>query len=374
MDFTSLPNWHPAFVHFPIALVPLALFFDVGGLLLRKAEWLERAATAVWVLAGLAGFFAYKTGESAADGLVGVPASVEPLIGTHSDWGHWAFYGLAGFALLRLVVAVRDQERKKVWLRWALLVAGAALLAGVAYTADLGGQLVYGHGVAVAATSPSKTTDELRAISILGEDAPEGSPEETPEQAVDPSQRLRVGDDGMTVWRPAPNDGAALGTLITALDGTELDGTALDSVQTGEGDGDAGLTVTASGESWLALPGTFGDVRVEAEVDLSNFDGEIGLFHHAQGPDAAGLLVLSEGRQRLAEIRDQTTELDTAELVVPSSVFVLAVSAAGKHLKGLVDSATITHGHIEPGPEGRVGLMLRGEGTVRVLRLSAQPL
>lgn len=361
---TSLPNWHPAFVHFPIALVPLALFFDIGGLLVRKAEWLERAATAVWVLAGIAGFLAYETGESAADGLVGVPASVEPLIGNHSDWGHWAFYGMAGYALVRLLVAVKDRDREKVWLRWALLVPAAALFGMVAYTADLGGQLVYGHGVAT-----NKTTDELRAIGTLGEDVSETASEDSVSEEVDPSERLHVDDNGTIVWRPAPTDGAVLGGVIAPLDGTSLDSVAA------TGDGDDGLTLTASGESWLALPKTFSDVRVEAELDLSGFDGEIGLFHHAQGPDAAGLLVQStEGVQSLLEIRGDAADLDSKDFATPEGVFLLAVSAAGKHLKGLVDGATVTHGHIDPGPDGRAGLMLRGEGTVRILRLSAQPL
>ena len=373
MDFPSLPNWHPAFVHFPIALAPLALFFDVGALLMRKAEWLERAATAVWVLAAVAGFVAYETGESAADGLVGVPASVEPLIGTHSDWGHWAFYGLAGFAVVRLVVALRDRDREKIWLRWALLLPAAAVFGVVAYTAELGGQLVYGHGVAVTVSSPNKTTDELRAISTLGEDVPSSVPETASEdsagEATDPSERLHVANDGTAVWKPASTDSAALGSLITALAGTTLE-----SVRATEDDG-AGLVLESAGDSWLALPGSFADVRVEAELDLTGFEGEIGLFHHAQGPNATGFLVQStDGTQSLFEIRDETSDLDTKDFTAPEGTFVLAVSAAGKHLKGLVDGATVTHGHIDPGPDGRVGLLLRGEGTVRILRLSAEPL
>ena len=369
MDYTSLPNLHPAIVHFPIALVPLALCFDLGGLLFRKAEWLERAATSVWVLAGLTGFAALETGESAADGLSGVPAAVEPLIGTHSDWGHWAFYGLAAFALVRLVVALRDRDRERVVLRWLLLLPAAALLALVAFTADLGGQLVYDHGVAV-----HKTTDEPKTNGDLGKavDSPVSQETETDELVLDAAERLQTTADGTVIWRPGPGDKAAVGTVVTAVEGTTLD--AIRGAELGYG-AQSGLRLEATGESWLALPGIFGDVRVEAELDLTEFEGEVGLFHHAQGTEAVGLVVQSkDGAQSLQDVRGDTANLDSAQFELPEGTFTLAVSAAGKHLKGLVDGTTVTHGHVAPGPEGRVGLLLRGQGTVRVLRLSAQPL
>ena len=32
VSWTSLPNLHPALVHFPLALLPMAILFDVLGL------------------------------------------------------------------------------------------------------------------------------------------------------------------------------------------------------------------------------------------------------------------------------------------------------------------------------------------------------
>ncbi|HUG44872.1 MAG TPA: DUF2231 domain-containing protein [Acidobacteriota bacterium] len=39
-----LPNLHPLVVNFPLALLPLALAFDLFSLLLRRHLWLDRAA------------------------------------------------------------------------------------------------------------------------------------------------------------------------------------------------------------------------------------------------------------------------------------------------------------------------------------------
>lgn len=385
MDFTSLPNLHPAVVHFPIALVPLALLFEVAGLLLRKQEWLERGSVTLWGLAGISSWVALQTGESAADGLVGVPANLEPLIGIHSDWGHRAFYALIAFAVLRLGVFLRVPERRRLLARSLLLVPGLALLALVAQTADLGGQLVYRHGVAVHqaprdslnALSDSTSTDSAEAAQPTEPEQTNQTTQTTQttlnETATDPASRLTTSEDGTVTWRPEPGDSAALGTVVTALSTTTLD--ALDAKAAAAEN--AGLTLQVSGEAWLTLPGAFSNVRVEAALDLTGFDGDVGLFHHAQSPDVAGLLIQStDGRQTLKDLRGErgeTKELSAAEYQPPGT-FVLAVSAAGKHLKGLADGATVTHGHIESGPEGRIGLMVRGEGTVRLIRLSAQPL
>lgn len=73
------------------------------------------------------------------------------------------------------------------------VLAGVAAIGVVGYTADLGGGLVFGHGV---------------AVSTGGEDhghAAEGGPSETPEIGADPAGRLIEGEDGRLTWRPAPS-------------------------------------------------------------------------------------------------------------------------------------------------------------------------
>jgi len=61
------PNLHALIVHFPIAILFVAVLIDILGLLLRRKPFWRRAAVLLYVLGGVAVFVTYLTGEQAAD-------------------------------------------------------------------------------------------------------------------------------------------------------------------------------------------------------------------------------------------------------------------------------------------------------------------
>ena len=358
-SWTSLPNLHPALVHFPLALLPTAILFDVLGLCMRRQEWLERSAAALYGGAALGALLAQWAGQRAADSLVWIPAMIEPRIAEHSDWAHYATWSMGALAALRLSAALWDRESARVALRALLLVAALATLGLLGYAADLGGALVYRHAVAVEAPAPEETAPPPRSQAT---------------RDVGPAaSRLGRLDTGTLRWDPLPVDLDALGEILIPAPGFSTEPV---SVVASAEDAGAGLTLAVEGTTLLLLPGTFGDVRVEANLELIDFQGTLGVAHHVGDDGTRGIATLStSGQATLADQRGgELKSLDEGTAEAPEGVFTLAVSSSGRHLKGLLDGKTVTHGHVAPGPEGGCGLYLDGKGSLRVISLSVTPL
>lgn len=372
---TSLPNLHAALVHFPLAVLPLAAGFDLACLL-RRRTWLDRVATLLWALGALVAWAAVAAGERAADAFTAVPPRVQPAIGEHSDWAHWTLYVFAGVAVARLVLWWRDRRTARpsaMPVRWLVLVAALVGLWLLVETAEHGGMLVYEHGLGVrtgsAGRAPSPGAE--RAASGTGGGGPDTEP--TQGEAAGTATRARPSTpqrrpDGSLVWKPGPGDGGGVGTVLLPAAGTSAATVHAEA-------GDDGLRLHVSGTTLLLLPKTFGDVQVEAELSFEGFEGTVGVAHHVAG-DAGGLFTLgSDGHRALIDRRAEGDEvLDSAEGPAPEGTVTLAVSAAGRHLKGLVDGETVTHGHVEADPPGGCGLRLDGDGTVRLVSLTVTPL
>lgn len=152
----KLQEVHPALVHFPIALLPLALGADALGKFGRKDElsavgrWGITAAAGSALVAGLFGLIAQE--EVSADG-----EAMDMLI-THRD------LNLGAVAVL-IAMAVRRSRRRKPTLRY--LASGLAALATVTYSAYLGGRMVYGSGVGV-----EKAGGAVPTAPTIGQDEP----------------------------------------------------------------------------------------------------------------------------------------------------------------------------------------------------------
>jgi uncharacterized membrane protein len=158
LAWTSLPNLHPAVVHFPIALLPAALLFDLVCLLRPTWTWLDRGAAALYVLAAAGAGAAFWAGDEAAESLGPLLPAAKAILEEHEDLARYSLIAISVLAVLRLALAWREHDRPRIGagpLRWVLLLGGFAALALLATTADHGGSLVYRHGVALHSTAPT---------------------------------------------------------------------------------------------------------------------------------------------------------------------------------------------------------------------------
>lgn len=143
-----IPNWHPAFVHYPIAFATASVFFAASGILFKAKPWAQQclifghwmlwAAAIFACIAAVFGWFAYNSVE-------------------HDDAGHLAMtihrnWALVAVGALVLLVAVDLRIKRFTGMQaygfLALLVVAWLLVISAAWH---GGEVVFRHGLGVMA-------------------------------------------------------------------------------------------------------------------------------------------------------------------------------------------------------------------------------
>lgn len=163
-----LAEVHPSLVHFPIALLPIALGADAVASVTNSRELRSVGKFCIAgaaVSAAIAGVFGFIAQEE-----VNVEGESLRVLQTHRTLNIGALAAMTGLAIVRA-------GTKRPGLGY--LLGGLATLVGVGYSAYLGGQLVYSHGAGVAKAgglgdSPDLLSHPIRAARATVRDAAKG--------------------------------------------------------------------------------------------------------------------------------------------------------------------------------------------------------
>lgn len=145
MFIEIIPNWHPIFVHFTIALFSIATLLIVGGVAMKNKLgekildygyanlWLGALFTIATVAAGL---YAYNT-----------VAHDEPSHMAMTDHRNWAFLTASIFLILAIwsIKLFRSNKKRNPIFIGSLLIATTLL----SITGWKGGEVVYRYGLGV---------------------------------------------------------------------------------------------------------------------------------------------------------------------------------------------------------------------------------
>jgi len=141
-----IPNWHPIFVHFTIALLSLSVvFYLLASLKLTQplnTQWLTYARWNLWLGVGfslataIAGWFAYNS-----------VTHDTPSHAAMTDHRNWALVTVAVFTGITAWAYVLHRKNAKPNLAFLVLIlVGTVLLASTGWR---GGELVYRYGLGV---------------------------------------------------------------------------------------------------------------------------------------------------------------------------------------------------------------------------------
>lgn len=351
------PNLHPLVIHFPIALLTSAVLIDLISLFTRKWQGVRISATVLFILGALGAVAAFLTGRAAAD-TVTLPTAAISTLSDHEDWAlrTLVFFGI--YAIVRsgmLWFDVKGQKWAQVWAHVALFLVGAAGLGLLVKTGDVGGELVYVHGLGVRAAQDNMAgmVHDVHAVVGAGSAAVSGVA----------SAGIMAGEDGSWTWMPVPN------ASTLPEDFRFLTGSASNlHVAAGQ---DSALAMHVQGGPLLFVGGdTLEGVQVDAVVNLDQFDGTVRLVHHVHDAQNYDYLAYSEGLITQGRLMGGEPHIFDEKMVDSGGWISLRAVSSGTHFRGYVDGEPATHGHgSEPG-SGPVGLYLDGSGTVMLKRIS----
>lgn len=193
-----IPNWHPVFVHYTVALLSLAVALSVTAPFIKwpiKDQWQALSRWTLWfgagvtLITGLTGFYAFNT--------VAHDAPSHAAMADHRNWAIatiGAFMALAGWSIVR-----RNMFLGALFIA-AMLVAGVVLT----LTAWRGGELVYRYGLGVMSLPQAEGAGHLHdhaageehAVEIVLEDASSTSAIAVEGPHADDAPRHSHHDDG----------------------------------------------------------------------------------------------------------------------------------------------------------------------------------
>ena len=171
----ELPNpLHPAIVHLPIVLTFLGTLFALISIITRRL-WLPLYTAIILVLAALGAQFAVATGDAQDPLFSTLSTEQKQLVEDHSNWGEDGRTALVVAAVLSVIAL--GLHRFGATRRVAAVLATLAALVAcffVLRAAQLGGHLVYQHGIGVQS-------------ALAGQATPSASPNGSPAASATPT-------------------------------------------------------------------------------------------------------------------------------------------------------------------------------------------
>ncbi len=334
------PNLHPMIIHFPIALISLAVLLDLGSLFIKTQSWLRPSALALYTFGTLGALAAYFSGREAADS-VDIPSQAYTAVSEHADWGLYTLIFLSLYILIRLFLIKKPFGASNGG-NWLFLVLGAIGFFFVFQTAERGGRLVFEFGLGVSAVTA----------------APE----------VDIPSGFQPGVNGSWSWQASENAAQDFLKNFT-FPGGESAGLRFATEE-------KSLVISADKDTsaYILAGGPLTDIELSVRVNLDEFNGRFLLLHHYRSSADYDFFAVDGAAARLGRVDEGALVFfDEADTAVKGWTTIKAVGSKG-HFRGYVGDKLVNHGHGNEMPAGRAGIFFMGSGKILLQSVQAKAL
>jgi uncharacterized membrane protein len=347
-----LPNIHPLIIHFPIVLL---LFYPfIEALRLRFNDSIALKKGALWILSigVLSLIFSFLSGEQAIES-VQLTGGAVPVATEHELWARNTLIFYSIWFTVHLF---------GIWNHISLLSnALTALFMGLigvgllVMTSELGGRLVYEYGVGTRQVDKlTEQVDELqkRLNVFLNNAAP------------------IVSENGAWNWSVSP------GAAEVILDTFTIIGEGFSSISESSDGNSHWVILESNGQAaGIIIDGQLSNLEGEARLNTDNFSGKVEVIHNYMDIGNYQFFRIQNGSVTQGSMSDAIETIFQQESGSDSSGWVtLRVTSNNAHYYGYINNKNITHAHGTPLPAGATGLLIEGNGVVRIQQIEFKAL
>lgn len=361
------PNLHPMVVHFPIAILSIAIFFDfVSFFLSREKKWWSEEATAfLYGVGALAAIIVYYTGTLAADSVM-LPAEAQSVLTEHADlaWITVWFYGI--YAVLRIAATWWASEKHRLKYHVGFFLVSLVGMYFLYQTGDHGAKMVFKHGVGVQSTAVENP------VQHEDDESEQAHTDSAVTAGATGSTSFNIQDNGNWTWNIEQNAVVALQENFQWLSGS------FKSANVEVIEAEDGHALSFSGDNLSAFftgNESFETEQIDYYVDMASFDGTAWFVSHVQGQNNYDFVsITSNGTVKQGRMTNGEPEIfEEGSTDVTEPLFVRVVGNA-THFRGYINEEMVVHGHGDAPEPGSVGLKLDGSGTFLLQKMSVTKL
>ena len=134
-------HFHPMIVHFPIALITIGFFADVGSLFFKNEKCLSKTGFYLMVLGALAAVAAWSTGHLFTN--EPTQGEIVNVFSKHETGALITMILIMTGASLRIYLSIKKKEETR--LKWIVFALFLLSFIAVTFTGFIGGTMVYNY-------------------------------------------------------------------------------------------------------------------------------------------------------------------------------------------------------------------------------------
>jgi uncharacterized membrane protein len=343
------PNIHPMIVHFPIAIILLAVLMDFLNFFLPDSWWDDLKSTILYGFGALSAIAAYYTGSWAADSLF-ISGEVQNVLNNHADWALWTVWFFGLYALLRIGFhwyQKMDQQTIKIGL-FVIALPGVFFLYE---TGDHGAKMVFGYGAGTG-----QLIEQQEVTSVSTDSLQQGA------------SSFSVNDNGNWSWPIGPN---GVSTLLARFQWLQGSPSALQPTVAKSNDNYLLKLSADSTGNFFVEKKSYQNQQIDYYLDISELEGTVWLVSNVQDTSNYDFVSLSsQGVIKQGRISSGETTIFKQDKTDASGMLFVRTVVNDTHFRGYINKEMLVHGHGDAPEAGQIGIKIEGEGYVLFDRIS----